>query len=147
SGGTSTGSIAGAGSYILGAKQLTTSGNDDSTTVSGVISGIGGSLVKQGTGALTLSGTNLYTGSTTVNAGTLLVNGSIAVSSGTTVNAGATAGGTGTLSSTTVNGGTLSPGSSVGAIGTVAISGNLIMTAAASYLVDVSTGAADRGNA
>ena len=49
--------------------------------MSGVIGGIGGSLVKTGSGTLTLSGINSYTGATTVNAGTLMVNGSIATSS------------------------------------------------------------------
>ena len=65
------GSIAGAGSFLLGANELTVGGNNLSTDVSGVIAGIGGSLVKVGTGTLTLSGTSTYTGATTVNAGTL----------------------------------------------------------------------------
>ena len=39
----------------------------------------GASLVKVGTGTLTLSGVNTYTGATTVDGGTLAVNGSIAV--------------------------------------------------------------------
>ena len=49
------GSIEGAGIYFLGANQLTTGGNNLSTTVSGSIQGRGGSLVKTGSGTLTLS--------------------------------------------------------------------------------------------
>ncbi|GAA5121098.1 autotransporter-associated beta strand repeat-containing protein [Luteolibacter yonseiensis] len=45
-------------------------GNNGSTTYSGILSG-GGLLIKSGTGTLTLSGNNTYTGPTTVNAGTL----------------------------------------------------------------------------
>lgn len=73
----SVGSIAGAGSFILGRNELTVGGNNLSTEVSGAISGFGGSLVKVGTGTLTLSGTNTYTGATNVNAGTFNVTGSI----------------------------------------------------------------------
>ena len=71
------GSIAGAGTYFLGSTQLTVGSNNLSTTVSGTIQdggefgGVGGSLVKVGTGTLTLSGANTYTGGTTINSGTL----------------------------------------------------------------------------
>ncbi|WFU78030.1 autotransporter domain-containing protein [Bradyrhizobium sp. CIAT3101] len=79
----SAGSIAGAGNFFLGARELTVGGNNQSTEVSGVISdcgtsptcsaagATGGSLVKTGTGTLTLSGANTYTGGTTINGGTL----------------------------------------------------------------------------
>ncbi|MGJ4931832.1 autotransporter outer membrane beta-barrel domain-containing protein [Bradyrhizobium sp. HKCCYLS2038] len=140
----SAGSIAGAGSYVLGGNQLTVGGNGNSTEVSGVISGAGGSLVKTGTGTLTLSGTSSYTGSTTVDAGTLAVNGSIAASSGVTVNTGATLGGTGQLPSVILNaGGTLAPGNS---IGTVTVNGNLQFGTGSFYTVEVSPTAADRTN-
>src|SRR5215831_18979220 len=60
------GSIEGAGVYFLSPNALTVGGNNLSTTVSGIIDGPGGSLIKTGTGILTLSGTNTYTGTTTV---------------------------------------------------------------------------------
>jgi autotransporter-associated beta strand protein len=91
----------------------------------------------------TLSGISTYTGATNVNAGTLSVNGSIASSSLTTVNAGATLGGNGTVGNTTINGGTLAPGNS---IGTFTVQGNLVFTAAASYMVEVSPANSDRTN-
>ncbi|MCO6052233.1 autotransporter domain-containing protein [Mesorhizobium sp. RP14(2022)] len=73
SGQVSAGSIAGPGTFRLGANRLTVGGNNASTTVDGVITdgGAGGSLVKTGTGTLTLSGTNSYRGETVVRAGTL----------------------------------------------------------------------------
>ena len=105
------GSIEGAGNFALGANQLTTGGNNLSTTVSGGIDGFGGSLVKTGSGTLTLSGINSYTGPTNVDAGALIVDGSIAPSSLTTVQAGALLGGNGTVGSTIIAaGGTLAPG-------------------------------------
>jgi autotransporter-associated beta strand protein len=71
------------------------------------------SLTKMGTGTLTLTGTNRYTGGTTVNAGKLLVNGSIAGSSGVNVVAGATLGGSGAVSAIS-GGGLVSVGNSPG---------------------------------
>ena len=73
------GSIAGSGTYFLGANTLTVGGNNMSTTVSGSIAdggqsgGTGGSLVKVGGGTLTLTGANSYTGTTSVNGGTLQI--------------------------------------------------------------------------
>jgi autotransporter-associated beta strand protein/T5SS/PEP-CTERM-associated repeat protein len=79
------GSIEGAGTYFLGSNQLTVGGNNLSTTVSGDIQdggtfgGSGASLVKTGTGTLTLSGNNTYTGATTISAGTLVAASSTAL--------------------------------------------------------------------
>jgi outer membrane autotransporter protein len=73
------GSIAGAGTYALGSNALTVGLNNLDTTVSGVImdggsnGGAGGSLIKQGTGTLTLSGLNTYSGGTTVAGGIISV--------------------------------------------------------------------------
>ncbi len=80
----------------------------------------GGGLTKQGSGALTLSGANTYTGDTTVAAGTLLVNNTTGSGTGTGAvkvtgtalgSIVATLGGTGTLSGATTIGalGKLSP--------------------------------------
>jgi autotransporter-associated beta strand protein len=92
------GSIEGAGTYFLGSNQLTVGGNNLSTTVSGDIQdggtfgGSGASLVKAGTGTLTLSGNNTYTGATTISAGTLVAASSTALPGQTAlaVNLGAT---------------------------------------------------------
>lgn len=89
SGGMTSGSIEGLGNYVLGANTLTTGSLNTSTQVDGLISGTGGGLTKVGTGTLTLTAANTYTGATTISAGTLALsgNGSIASSSVVTVNA------------------------------------------------------------
>lgn len=66
-------------------------------TISSIIAGTTG-LTKVGTGVLTLSGVNTYTGGTTINAGTLVVN------------ADNNLGGTGASNPINIDGGTLSTG-------------------------------------
>ncbi|MBR1176362.1 autotransporter domain-containing protein, partial [Bradyrhizobium sp. KB893862 SZCCT0404] len=142
------GSFAGSGTFQLGNKELTVGSNNLSTEVTGVLAdggsggGTGASLVKVGTGMLTLSGVNTYTGATTVDSGTLMVNGSILSSSGVTVNAGATFGGTGIVGNTTIaSGGTLAPGNPTG---TLTVSGNLAFSAGSFYNVQISASANGR---
>ena len=77
----------------------------------------GGGLVKIGNGTLVLTGTNSYTGLTTLAAGTLEVDGSIAAGGTLTVNTGATLTGSGAVGELTINtGSTLSPGPGIAAL-------------------------------
>lgn len=74
-------------------------------------------LAKLGTGTLTLSGANAYTGPTMIGAGTLLVTGDMTAATGAmNVASGATLGGTGSLGGavTVDTGGTIRPGASAG---------------------------------
>ncbi len=107
--GVTVGSLAGDGLVFLGAKTLTVGLNNQSTSFAGVIQdggrshGTGGSLTKTGSGTITLSGANLYTGTTSVTAGTLEVAnetgsatgvGTVKVNSGTLGGSGLIAGAT-----------------------------------------------------
>ena len=56
-------------------RTLTVGNNDESTTYSGELSGVGSELVKIGTGTLTLSGANTYDAGTTINEGALIADG------------------------------------------------------------------------
>jgi len=114
--GTTVGSIEGFGTIILGSNELRVGTNNLSTVFAGNItdgSGTGGSLVKVGLGALTLSGANTYTGNTTVLGGALFVNGSIA-SPQTFVGPGGLLGGSGLIGGNVFNHGVVSPGNSPG---------------------------------
>ncbi|MBW4652271.1 MAG: autotransporter domain-containing protein [Kaiparowitsia implicata GSE-PSE-MK54-09C] len=113
----------------------------DNITFAPLVSGTG-SLEKQGSGTVTLSTANTYTGATVVTGGSLIVNGSLLSSSGVTVGAGATIGGSGTLPSLTING-TLAPGNSPG---TLTVNGNLVLGAGSVYLAEVQGAVADRVN-
>ena len=153
----SAGSLAGAGDYYLGGIELTVGSNNLSTTVSGtindghsplicgcVIPGTGASLVKIGTGTLTLAGVNTYTGPTTISAGALEIaaTGSIASNvtnnasflnagtvSGNLINNAGTTFNTGLITgSATVNGGLLSVNGTVAGPVTVNAGGTLAGT-------------------
>lgn len=128
------GSIAGSGTFALGGKTLTVGGNNLSTVVSGLIvdgglsGGTGGSIIKTGTGTLTLNGTNTYTGTTKVNQGGLVVNGSIASSAGVTVSAGATLSGHGNVGVLSGGGLTAPGGSQIMTAKSVDLSGSMSFT-------------------
>src|SRR5439155_507698 len=63
------------GAVLLGANTLTVGGNNESTSFGGVIgtAATAGVLTKVGTGTLTLTGSNIYTGATNINGGLINV--------------------------------------------------------------------------
>jgi len=84
-------------------------------------------LAKLGANTLTLSGSNTYTGPTTISQGELTINGSLV--SPVTVNSGGMLGGSGSLGSVTVaSGGSLSPGAAPGVMN---VSGSLALLSGA----------------
>ncbi|AEV37819.1 protein containing Outer membrane autotransporter barrel domain [Pseudovibrio sp. FO-BEG1] len=106
------------GGTLKGSSYTVENGNID-TALTGT-----GPLTKTGTGIVRLTGTNTYTGGTTVSEGVLVVDGSI---SDVTINGG-TLGGSGTINgSATVTSGTISVGNSPG---TLTIGGDLNLTSA-----------------
>ena len=160
--GTTAGSIAGNGMIFLGSKGLTVGGNQQDTVFSGIISDgestdpaflafvfsfdrspvqeTGGSLTKVGTGTLTLTGANTYTGPTVVDGGRLIVDGSIGTGL-TTVNAGGLLGGGGIIGGSVVNGGVVSPGNT---LGTLTINGNYTQNPGGTLRIEIAgVGASD----
>jgi autotransporter-associated beta strand protein len=100
-----------------------------------------GTVTKVGSGAVTLTGnSNNLTGSTTVSAGSWIVDGTIGLSA-VTVTTGALLGGNGTVGPLTINGGTLSPGSS---IGTLTVLGNLSLDANATSYIEIAPLSSDQ---
>jgi autotransporter-associated beta strand protein len=144
------GSIEGSGLYYIGGgNTLVVGGNNLSTEVSGVIGdanpcGCGpagsGSLEKVGSGTLILSGTNTYTGTTTVNGGILRVDGDISQSVLTTVNAGGALYGAGIVGNTLIaNGGIYAPGDG-GPGSSMQVQGDLTLQPGSVYVVQVGSG-------
>lgn len=131
------------------ARTLTLAGsNTDNNTLSPLIAdatATAGSnvvnIAKSGTGKWILTGSNTYTGTTSVNAGTLLINGTQTGAGLTTVAAGATLGGTGALGGGLTNNGTVSPGASVG---TLNVNGNVTMGVNSHFAVELAGATADR---
>jgi fibronectin-binding autotransporter adhesin len=73
------------GSLAIGGNTLSVGANGGNSTFSGSISGTGGGVTKVGTGTLTLSGSNSYTGTSTVNKGVLAISSGASLGSSSVV--------------------------------------------------------------
>jgi autotransporter-associated beta strand protein len=124
------GSLAGSGALWLGVSTLTAGGNNSDTTFSGTMTGFAGSsLIKQGTGKLSLwSASPAWTGSTIINGGTLSLNGSHPLSP-ITINSGGILSGNGTAGPIVANNGKVMPGNSTGLLK----SGNLALNSSSQF--------------
>ncbi|MEI6605254.1 MAG: autotransporter-associated beta strand repeat-containing protein, partial [Verrucomicrobiota bacterium] len=106
---------------------LTLDGSANGSSLASIIGTGTGSVTKNGSGHWTLSGTNTYTGTTTVNAGTLYVSGSLASGSAVSVSGGGTLHVTGTVGGTVgvASGALLSGSGTVGGLVSVASGGSI----------------------
>jgi autotransporter-associated beta strand protein len=135
--GASTATVAADGAGGLGGKNAVTwrvGGLNTDTTNAAAFQGIV-ALIKEGTGAWTLTGASTHTGTTVVSNGTLLVNGSF---SGSPVTAnGGKLGGIGTISGAVVtinSGGGFAPGNPLGVL---SVSNNLTLAAGSTTFIQV----------
>ena len=125
----------------MGANNLTT-GNANNREISGVISnggvsgGLDGSFTKVGTGKLTLSNSDSFTGLTTVNNGEIALNGS--VSGSAQINANGRLSGTGTVVGNLNNNGVVAPGSQLSPLANLSILGNYTDSAGSVFETRVS---------
>lgn len=120
SGHTSIGSLSGAGTVDLSDATLSEGNLNLNDTISGLISGAGGGLEKVGSGTLTLTADNTFTGATSVLKGALLINGDQSAATGaTSVASNATLGGEGTLGAnvSVADNGHLAPGKDLSSVG------------------------------
>ncbi|HEY2451989.1 MAG TPA: autotransporter-associated beta strand repeat-containing protein [Scandinavium sp.] len=127
---TAIGSLSGAGNVELGAATLEEGALGNIDTITGLINGDGGSLVKTGTGSLILSGDNSWTGTTSVKQGSLFINGDQQAATGdTTVDANATLGGMGVIGGNVLvaNNGHITAGDSMTGVGELTINGDLTL--------------------
>jgi fibronectin-binding autotransporter adhesin len=131
----------GTGGVTLAANRTVTTNGTGVITMGGAISG-GYGITKAGTGTLDLSGTNTYTGNTTVNAGTLSVSGSVTSTGTTTVgnaagNAVLVVNNGSSLSQSNVN-----VGAASGAVGAIYQNGGTVTATAAGAGNDFQIGSA-----
>ena len=133
------------GAVDLGGNALTVNGTGD-TLISRPVSGTGSvsDFIKNGSGTLTLTGPNTYSGGTAVTGGTLLVNNAAGSGTGTgavtVTGSGTTLGGTGIISGpVTVNAGAnIAPGNGGNNTG-ILTTGALTLAATSNFRIDINS--------
>jgi fibronectin-binding autotransporter adhesin len=133
------GTAAGTSSLTFGsvARTLTLGGTNagNNTLRPNIVNGgAATNVAKTGSGTWILTGTNTYTGTTTVSDGTLLVNGANSGGGAVTVAAGATLGGTGSITGAITVNGTLAAGASAG---TLTVTGGVTFNAGSTTIVEI----------
>ena len=132
----SLGAVSGGSLARMSGTVWTVGAKNTDATFAGTISG--NSITKTGIGAWTLTGSNYYTGVTTVSAGTLFVNGDNHSASGTvSVGASGTLGGSGLIGGATTVNGKLSPGTTNGSIGTLTFSNNVTLASSSTAYIEI----------
>jgi uncharacterized protein with beta-barrel porin domain len=109
-------------------------------TSTATLNGIVNNSLTANTSTLSQGTSGIFNGGVTLNDSQFAANGT--VNGPVTLNGGILSG-NGTVGSTTINSGSLSPGNS---IGTLTVQGNLVLSSAAAYIVEVGGVAADRTN-
>jgi len=153
------GSISGGGtitSSTAGTPTLTVGGDNSSPTFAGVIqngSATSVALIKVGTGSQTLSGSNTYTGATTISNGKLVISGvlngtqNVNVASTGTLASGATGSITTAAAGNVSVSGTLAPGD-LGSVGTLTLApgagGQLSFASGSTFALDISDATSDQ---
>jgi fibronectin-binding autotransporter adhesin len=112
-------------------------------TIANTITGGGDVSGDAAGGVVNLTGTNSYSGITTVNAGVLNVNGTHTGGADYTVALGATLGGTGTIGSNVTVNGSIAPGTSIESLD---VTGNLLLNGALNIEFNGDTDIIDRLN-
>jgi autotransporter-associated beta strand protein len=143
--GVTIGSLEGSGTVLLGANNLNVGSNNRSTTFSGLLTPgagySGGSLTKAGSGTLTLSKGNTYTGGTTIIQGAVVVknttgsatgSGVVQVNSGTLEGVGRI-GGAVTVGTGSSSGAILLAGNSTTSPGTLTLNDSLTFQSLSTY--------------
>jgi autotransporter-associated beta strand protein len=124
------GALEGGGHVALGSGNIGVGRDNSSSVYAGLING-SGELLKYGSGTLTLTRNNTYSGDTRINNGTLLINGS-QPSSDVLIFSYGTLGGIGTVG--VINsGGTVRPGASVGQLSCE----NILLQSASTFGVEL----------
>lgn len=102
--------------------------NDNSTNTQNL------AIVKLGAGTQTFTGANVYSGTTTINAGELDINGTNSGTGSVTINSGGKLGGTGKIAGavTLTSGGNLTPGTN-GAVGTLTLTNGLSLAGTTTF--------------